>query len=235
MRKPLRIVLATLVAMMTLLAPQAGRAEGPHVVGLDPTGDWGENAGDTGESEVGNQLGQDLIEAAIDNPAEGKLVFIIKVAHLPEIGGAPEVSRYTWDLEVAEAFGSRAVQVELDGKFTNYSRGACDPTGGSCPPPRDPGMAPFLIRGDCEGESPKICIEKGITHATFDPSTGEIKIPVDVSVIAPTFACPLEIRPGVNLFGGSLSASPAAFVSSSAVNADIMGLDDDEINIATVC
>ena len=117
---------------------------------------------------------------------------------LPANGGVPEVSRYTWDLTVDGKF------VELDGKWSNYSRGACDPTSGQCPPPRDPGLQPFIVRGDCTTDSTTpssvtTCKELGIVQAIFDPASKTISVPVPLALIHAKAGS--KIAPGTNIFG----------------------------------
>ncbi|HVM28274.1 MAG TPA: hypothetical protein VM433_11485 [Mycobacteriales bacterium] len=182
-------------------------------VGTDDLGDWG-GGGDA--AAVGHALGQDLLSASIGMPDAGTVEFVIGVSFLPSPGGAPEVSRYVWDFEVDKRF------FELDGKFTNYSRGACDPTSGQCPPPRDPGLAPFLLRGDCVAGEGNVttCKELGRTAARFDPQSRTITVPVPTTLLG---AQPCSrITGGTNIFGGSVSASPAAFVSTSAAPLDTL-------------
>jgi len=190
--------------------------KGPVVVGTDPAGDWGA-AVETSLAPVGDALGQDLTEASITMADKSTINFVIGVNSLPAAGGAPEVSRYIWDLTVDGEF------VELDGKFTNYSRGACDPTGGKCPPPRDPGLQPFLVRGNCgvasdTGTAVTTCEEIGIVKATFDAAAKTITIPVPMELIKAKPGS--KIAGGANLFGGSISAAPAAFLTSSAMPLD---------------
>jgi hypothetical protein len=221
---PAAIAIAALIAG-ALVAP-AGVANakkkkakaGPVVVGTDPAGDWG-SATDPTIAPLGDVLGQDLVEARIEPGEQGILNFVIQMNSLPPSGGAPEVSRYVWDFMVGDEF------TELDGKFTNYSRGACDPTAGSCPPPRDPGLQPFLVRGNCTiandtGTTLTTCEEIGIIQASFDAAKGTITIPVPLELIG---AKPgTKITGGANIFGGSVSASPAAFVSSTAMPLDTL-------------
>jgi hypothetical protein len=131
----------------------------------------------------------------------------------------PEIARYTWDFNVDGKFR------ELDGKFTNYSRGACDPTAGSCPPPRDPGMQPFFLRGNCGvTETPAItftaCEELAAIQATFDAAAGTITIPVPMAALGAKTGS--KVEPAANIFGGSVSASPSAFVTSAAFPMDIL-------------
>jgi hypothetical protein len=183
-------------------------------VGEDASGDWGANVDPT-IAPIGDALGQDLVGAEISGDSK-TLNFIIKLNSLPPSGGVPEISRYTWDLNVDGKF------VELDGKFTNYSRGICDPTSGQCPPPRDPGMQPFFVRGNCAANEANvtICEEIGIVQASFDAAAGTITIPVPGKLIGAKKGS--KITPGTNLFGGSISATPAAFVSNTAGPLDFM-------------
>ncbi|HET7482828.1 MAG TPA: hypothetical protein VFK89_08205 [Actinomycetota bacterium] len=189
----------------------------PLVVGTDAAGDWGQ-AVDPTLAPVGDALGQDLTGASISGDAK-TLNFVISLNSLPPTGGVPEISRYTWDFNVGKLF------TELDGKFTNYSRGACDPTAGNCPPPRDPGLQPFSVRGDCgvasdTGTTVTTCKEIGLVQATFDAAAGTITIPVPAAMI---HAKPgSKITPAANLFGGSISAAPAAFFTSSAMPIDTL-------------
>ncbi len=208
---------AAALVVGALLAPaaQAGKkSKGPVVLGTDPAGDWGANA-DPNLGAVGDALGQDLVEAAIETVDKTTLNFVIKVNSLPATGGVPEVSRYTWDFAVdGEA-------VQLDGKFTNYSRGVCDPTSGACPPPRDPGQQPFFVRGECgvaEGTNVTLCKELGVVKATFDAAAGTITIPVPMELIGAKKGS--KVTGGTGIFGGTVEAMPAAFFTSGNFPAD---------------
>lgn len=182
-------------------------------VGTDPLGDWG-GGGDA--AAVGHTLGQDLLSASIGMSSAETVDFVMEVSFLPSAGGVPEASRYTWNFDVDKK------PFELDGKFTNYSRGACDPTSGQCPPPRDPGPAPFLLRGDCttnEGNV-TVCKELGRIEARFDPAKRTITVPVPAQLLG---AQPCtRITGGTGLFGGSISAAPSAFFTSSAMPNDTL-------------
>jgi hypothetical protein len=214
------LVLAALVAAAFAVPSVATAAKkkkkpGPVVVGIDEAGDWGA-AVDPNIGPAGDLLGQDLVEASIAMADKTTVNFVIKLASLPPTGGIPEVSRYTWDFHVDGEF------VELDGKFTNYSRGACDPTSGQCPPPRDPGMQPFMVRGDCAPNEANvtICQEIGIVTAAFDAAAATITIPVPLELLGAKLGS--KIQPGVNIFGGGISATPAVFVTSSAMPLDTL-------------
>lgn len=187
------------------------KASGPQVVGTDADGDWGDG---TIPAELGAAMGQDLVAAEISMADKETINFILKVAELPSSGGAPEISRYIWGLEVDGEY------VELDGKWSNYSRGACDPTSGQCPPPRDPGMQPFLVRANCaavEGQNVTTCEEVGVVKATFDTATGTITIPIPAAMINAKPGS--KIAPGSSTFtsgaGGNIIAVVSAFLSTS--------------------
>lgn len=204
-----------LAAAAPASAGKGKKASGPQVVGEDASGDWGAGV-DSGLSPLGDALGQDLTAASIAMNGTDKVDFIMTVNSLPPTGGAPEVSRYTWDMNVDGEF------LELDGKFTNYSRGVCDPTSGQCPPPRDPGMSPFFIRGNCEANEANvtICEELGIVEAAFDAAKKTITVTVPLEMMNAKPGS--KITPGANIFGGSISATPSAFFTSSAMPLDTM-------------
>ncbi len=216
-KKLLALVAAAVAAAMVLPmgAAQAAKKSGPVVVGTDDEGDWGDGS----NTAVGDALGQDLVSAAIGMADPKTVNFVIGLKSLPPIGGAPEVSRYTWD------FAVDGEHLELDGKFTNYSRGTCDPTAGSCPPPRDPGLQPFLLRGNCRVDATlpvnlTICDELAKIQGVFDPAEATITIPVSVEA--------LGAKPGSKItgiagtFGGTISAAPSAFVTSSNFPMDLL-------------
>lgn len=193
------------------------KAKGPVVLGTDATGDWNSTSASAPEAApVGSALGQDLVEAAMQVDGEN-LNFIIKVTELPPVGGTPEATRYTWD------FLLDGEEMELDGKFTNYTRGACDPTSGQCPPPRDPGAAPFFVRGKCETQdltatSFEFCQELASVEAIFDVANATITVPVPMADLGAKPGS--KITPGANIFGGSLSAAPSAWATYGAFPMD---------------
>jgi hypothetical protein len=202
-----------LAAAAPASAGKGKKASGPQVVGTDDAGDWG---ADPTIAPIGDALGQDLTGASVAMNGKDKVDFIITVNNLPAAGGAPEISRYTWDMNIDGEF------LELDGKFTNYSRGVCDPSSGQCPPPRDPGMQPFFVRGNCAANEANvtICEELGIVKAAFDSAKKTITITVPLELMGAKPGS--KITPGTNLFGGSISATPAAFFSSTAAPLDTM-------------
>ncbi len=190
---------AALVAGALIGGPASAAAKkGPVVVGTDAADDWGSNV-DAQLAPIGNQLGQELVEAAIERVDATTLNFIIKVNSLPPSGGVPEFTRYVWTMTVDGTL------LQLDGKFTNYSRGACDPTAGTCPPPRDPGRAPFMVRGNCtdNGGAAVTCEEIGLVNGAFDAGSGTITVPVTLELLGakPGSKIAHGIQPGSNFAG----------------------------------
>ncbi|HVM34766.1 MAG TPA: hypothetical protein VM784_05420 [Actinomycetota bacterium] len=222
------VTAAALLAAPVLPAAGApGAPGGPKTVGTDDEGDWGANTALAGTpaQAAGGPTGQDLVEAQIGMADAKTINFVIKVASLPPIGGVPEGVRYVWSVDVGGEF------VELDGKFTNYSRGACDPTSGQCPPPRNPGMQPFLVRGNCRADpnasNVTLCDELGIVQAEFSTGDGTITIPVPLELVG---AKPgTKIAPATSQFtsliGGSLVSVPSAFLSLTGFPADALIVD----------
>ena len=220
------LVLSGLLAGCLMAAPASAgkgkKASGPQVVGEDAAGDWGSNsAAGADAAPIGDALGQDLVGASIAMNGTDKVDFIIKLNSLPPTGGAPEISRYTWDFNVDGEFR------ELDGKFTNYSRGTCDPTAGTCPPPRDPGLYPFSVRGNC-GVTPvgtvelTTCEELAIAPGAFDAATGTITVTVPLEAIGAKPGS--KINPDVNIFGGTISAAPSAWVTNGTMPMDTLAV-----------
>ncbi|HYP23334.1 MAG TPA: hypothetical protein VEV43_07165 [Actinomycetota bacterium] len=223
MRKHMRV--AAVVAGAALLvgatiggsAQAAKKKKGPVVVGTDAADDWGSNV-DATIAPVGNQLGQELVEASIEKVDAATLSFNIKVAGLPPSGGVPELTRYVWTMTVDGTL------LQLDGKFTNYSRGACDPTAGTCPPPRDPGQAPFMVRGNCtdNGGTAVTCEEIGLVNGTFDAASGTITIPVPLELLGakPGSVIAHGMQAGSNFAG--VWAIPSAWASQGQMPLDEM-------------
>lgn len=212
------LLLGALVAGLTsgsaIAAKKKKTKAGPMVVGTDDAGDWGANADPT-VAPLGEQLGQDLVEATIAPGEEKGIVnFIIKVTALPANGGVPEASRYNWDIIVdGDAY-------QLTGAWTEYIRGVCNPLHtGACPPPQDPGQQPFMIRtGPCTVGSD--CFLEGIVQATFDPAEGTITVPVPLDLIGAKPGS--KIAPGTSTMGGTVYAAPAAMVSNASLPNDTM-------------
>ncbi|HEX2057134.1 MAG TPA: hypothetical protein VHI71_02090 [Actinomycetota bacterium] len=198
-------------------AADAKPAKGPVVVGTDAADDWGSNV-DKQLAPAGNQLGQELVEAAIEKADATTLNFIVKVAGLPPSGGVPEFTRYVWTMTVDGTL------LQLDGKFTNYSRGTCDPTAGTCPPPRDPGSAPFMVRGNCtdNGGAAVTCEEIGLVNGTFDAGAGTITIPVPLELLGAKAGSTIAhgVQPGSNFAG--VWAIPSAWASQGNMPLDEM-------------
>jgi hypothetical protein len=212
-RKLVALALTAAVAAAFAVTPvQAAKVKKPVVVGTDPAGDF-DVQGEPTLAPVGDQLGADLVKASIGMADAKTINFIITVNALQTV---PEVIRYIWGISVDGEY------VELDGKFTNYSRGACDPTSGQCPPPRDPGMQPFLVRANCEvldaGASPTTtCEEVGIVQAVFDTTANTITIPVPAAMI--NAKARSKITAGMSDFssqaGGNVLVIASAILSQS--------------------
>jgi hypothetical protein len=215
MKKQSRALVALLL-VGTLAAPAGiasakGKKAGPVVVGTDDAADWGASVDPT-IAPVGSALGQELIEASIAMADAKTVNFVIKVTGLPPTGGIPEFARYSWDFTVnGEAFG-------MSGNFTDYGRGICYPAHtNSCPPPKDPGSAPFFIRqGPCTigtggfGE----CNLVATAHGVFDAAAGTITIPVPLEAIKAKPGS--KIGPGANaVFGATIYSSPSAITANA--------------------
>lgn len=208
---------ALLAGALAAGAADAKPKKGPVVVGTDAADDWGSNV-DKQLAPIGNQLGQELVEASIEKADATTLNFIIKVAGLPPSGGVPEFTRYVWTMTVDGTL------LQLDGKFTNYSRGTCDPTAGTCPPPRDPGQAPFMVRGNCtdNGGAAVTCEEIGLVKGTFDAGAGTITVPVPLELLGAKAGSTIAhgVQPGSNFAG--VWAIPSAWASQGNMPLDEM-------------
>ncbi|MDQ3645821.1 MAG: hypothetical protein M3345_02665 [Actinomycetota bacterium] len=221
-----RFLLAALVACLigALVAPpgtavaKGKKKSGPVVVGKDEAGDWGVDGptADNSLNDLGDALGQDLVEASIAMADKATVNFVIKVNSLPPSGGVPEFSRYNWDFLIdGEAF-------QLTGGFTEYLRGVCYPlTSNTCPPPRDPGSTPFFIRqGACVVAAPPDCTEVGLVHAAFDAGAGTITIPVPLEAIGGKPGS--KITAGASSMGAPVYAAPAALISQANLPKDLL-------------
>jgi hypothetical protein len=219
MKKLFSLALVGLLAGAMFAPAGAAKIKKPLVVGTDVAGDFNVQDDPT-FAPAGDQVGADLVKASIGMADAETINFIIGLNKLQTV---PEVMRYTWGLTVDGEYA------ELDGKFTNYSRGACDPTSGQCPPPRDPGQQPFIVRGNCttldNPASPTTtCQELGIVKAVFDAEANTITIPVPAALIN---AKPgTKIAAGTSDFssqaGGNVMAIAAAFLSRSDFPRDTM-------------
>ena len=209
------VLLAAVLAASATTAQAGGKAPKPTSVGKDAAGDWGANQ-DATLSPIGEAMGMDLLEASIAKADAQTLNFIIKVSSLPPNGGVPELARYVWTMTVDGEL------IQLDGKWTNYSRGACDPTAGTCPPPRDPGTGSFLVRGNCSdnGGTAVTCEELGAVQGTFDTATATITIPVPLELLGAKVGSKITggTQPGSGFSG--IWAIPSAFVSQASMPLD---------------
>lgn len=218
-RKFIAVLGAAALATSMFAGSATAQAKKPLTLGTDPAGDWGANT-DPNIGPIGDVMGQDLTGASMSTDGKN-LNFVITLNSLPPSGGMPEFTRYTWNFTVNNK------PLELDGKFTNYSRGTCDPTSGQCPPPRDPGMQPFLVRGNCATDNTlpvtlTFCEELAKVQAQFDASNGTITIPVPLANISAKKGS--KIGPGTNIFGGTVSAAPSAFLTSGNFPMDTLSV-----------
>lgn len=183
---------------------------------LEHGGDWG-GGGDLGTA--GSAAGQDFTAAYLEY-RDDTFFFVLELTELPPVGGTPEATRYGW------SFRYNDLELELDGKFTNFSRGTCDPTAGSCPPPRYAGLYTFLLRGNCYTDSSlpmslTLCEEFARIPAQFDTAASTITIPIPANVLAPegVKACD-EIVGMASFIGDSIWAAPSAFITNTLMPFD---------------
>lgn len=247
-----RVILAgAFTALTALVIPTAAHADA-ILVGEDVAGDWDSSTASTPEAApLGSPLGQDLIGASIE-VTEDTAIFGIQLTELLPIGGTPELTRYSWNLDL-KAGDTVLSSLDLDGKFTNVSRGTCDPTAGTCPPPRDPNTslaAPFFLRGNCTttdalpppsptpGTRLTLCEEFAVVTATFDVATASISIPIPLSALTEAAEqCSFEIAPGINNLQEAdafLSAAPSAFLTYGAFPMDFLGPIYGDDGVVTV-
>jgi hypothetical protein len=210
-------LLAALLVVPSNMATAKKKA-GPVVVGTDPAGDFHGLDGDPQFAPLGDPLGADLTKATISMADSKTINFVLTLNQLQTV---PEVVRYIWGVNVDGEYA------EFDGKFTNYTRGACDPTSGACPPPRDPGQQPFMVRANCADAGTgnlTVCEETGIVQAAFDTAAGTITIPVPMDLINAKPGS--KITQGTSSFssqaGGNILAILSAFVSQSNWPGDSM-------------
>ena len=209
------LVAATLVAPAGAAAGKKKARSGPLVIGEDAAGDWGGNV-DATIAPAGDALGMDLVSASLEMADAETVNFIIGLNSLPSNGGVPELVRYTWNFQVDdEAF-------QMSGGYTEYIRGVCNPTTpNSCPPPRDPGSAPFFLRqGACLVGPDPDCHEAALLNATFDPAAGTITVPVPLEALKAKNGS--KIIPGATNFGGMIYAAPGVFATHAALPHDTL-------------
>lgn len=209
------LLAATLAAPAGLAAKKKKAKSGPLEIGTDPVGDWGANV-DPSIGPLGDAMGMDLVNATLEMADAETVNFIIGLNSLPPSGGIPETVRYTWNFQVDdEAF-------QLSGGFTEYVRGVCNPTTpNSCPPPRNPGQAPFFLRqGTCLVGADPDCEEAALINATFDTASATITIPVPLEALKGKNGS--KILPGATNFGGTIYAVNGAFATLSSLPYDTL-------------
>jgi len=240
-RLGLMLVLMLTVALMVPAGVGAEEAEVDdprfptewHVVADGAEGDFG---GDPEVAKVGHELGADLTEARIRMPDADHVEFQIQTTNLPANGGVPEFIRYTWDLLVDTGEGPKEAQI--DGKWSNYSRGVCDPTAGCDPTavggedgPKDPGQRPFFFRGDLEVTPIGVINFNAMrNYATipgdFNVADGTITVTVPTEAISKLQGVEwgpcAKILPGAGLRGGVVESSLAAWLTSAAFPSDVL-------------
>jgi hypothetical protein len=213
------LLASVLVTSGTAAAQKGKKKSGPQVVGKDPADDWGCNQ-DCELQPIGDGMGQELVKAEIALVDKKTLNFIITVNSLPPNGGMPEFTRYVWQMMVDGEF------VELDGKWSNYSRGVCDPTSGQCPPPRDPGMQPFFVRGNCEVLGNVLaCEELGVVQAEFDTAAATITIPVPLKMLGAKKGSKIVGAAQSDTGFSGITAIPSVFYSQTSMPFDMLALD----------
>lgn len=223
MRFKTAAAVAVLALAVSVFAPSPGVAapkpKPPTPVGTDDAGDWGCNH-NCALAPLGTELGQDLTQASLGMADKKTLTFVIGVDSLPGPGGVPEASRYTWEFMVD------GTAIQMSGAFTEYARGICNPVYNPmiCPPPRDPGQAPFFFRvGGCLVGGP--CEEIAIANGKFDAAAGTITVPVPLADLGAKPGS--KIEPGISSsYGATVIASPAAFISSPNSPYDTMMVTD---------
>jgi hypothetical protein len=242
-RTPLLLALSALL-VLGLLGPVAAEGDGDAPYYPTPWVEVGRDTGvntfggDAETGALGNALGADLKNGSIRMLDADTIEFRIDTHNLPATGGTPEAVRYTWDFQVPDTAGVPQA-AQIDGKWSNYSRGSCDPTSGQCNPPgklpRNPGMQPFLFRanqqasclgttatGSCTGLNFTAYDELGqVIQADFDAAAATITVAVPVALFndikgVEGFGHCSSISPRAGLFGGMIEAMPAAFISSTA-------------------
>jgi hypothetical protein len=192
----------------------AAKKSKPVVMGTDPDDDWGANA-DPNIAPAGDALGMELVEASIGMADTKTVNFVIKVKSLPPSGGIPEFVRYLWVVTVDGEL------LQIDGKFTNYSRGACDPTAGTCPPPRDPGSAPFSVRGNCVNQTAAVtCEERGLVNGTFDTAAATITVPVTLEMLGAKAGSVIAHGTQADSGFSGVLTIPSAWASQSSMPSD---------------
>jgi hypothetical protein len=150
--------------------------------------------------------------------AEGEPATSVEALDVTEpliAGGTPEATGYGW------SFAYNGDEYELARKFTNYSRGACAPTAGSCPPARGPGVGYLSLRGNCttstHGANLTLCEELGGVNDIFDPEDGTISILLGAEMVSVDGVAACDtISSSPSFIGQSVWAASSVFVTSSA-------------------
>jgi hypothetical protein len=212
------LLASVLVTSGTAAAQKKGKKKsGPKVVGTDPADDWGCNQ-DCELQPIGDAMGQELVKAEIGLADKKTLNFIITVNSLPPTGGMPEFTRYVWQMLVDDEF------VELDGKWSNYSRGICDPTSGQCPPPRDPGCSRSSCAATARSSGASSRARSSAWSAEFDPGAATITIPVPLEMLGAKKGSRIVGAQQSDTGFSGITAIPSAFYSQTTMPYDMLAL-----------
>jgi hypothetical protein len=199
-----------------------------QVVGTDADNDWGANV-DPRLAPVGDELGQELVEAHLRMPDAETVNFVIRVKSLPaNDAGVPEFTRYGWDFSVDGR------PMLISGGFTEVLRTFCYPLHSQprCPPsfgdPQQSLEHPFFVHeGACTVGTGGVsdCRVKAVVSATFEhrslhAGTGMITVPIPLEAIGAKPGS--KIGPAEGALGGTIYASPAVIVASGNFPNDTM-------------
>lgn len=220
---------ATWVAPGRGALAQEGMEWRARVVGTDVDNDWGANV-DPGLAPVGDELGQELVEAHLGMSSDGKTVnFVIRLKTLPaNDAGVPEFTRYGWDFTVD------GKPMGITGGYTEVLRTFCYPLHSEpqCPPnvgdPQRSLERPFFVRegactvgaggvGDCRV---KAIVSAIFEHRSLHAGTGMITVPVPLEVIGAKPGS--KIKPAAGFLGETIYASPAVVIAPGNFPHDTM-------------
>lgn len=209
---------------------QKGPKSAPKLVGTDADNDWGANV-DSNLAPVGDELGQELIEAHLMMGDPETVYFVIMVKNLPvSNAGVPEFTRYGWDFTVD------GKPMLISGGFTEVVRTFCYPlhTEPQCPPnvgdPQQSIERPFFVReGECTVGAGGVsdCRVRGVVSAIFEQQSlhtakGMVTVPIPLEILGAKPGS--KIGPATGFLGGTIYASPAAVVVNGNFPHDTMAV-----------
>ncbi len=230
--KPHKLLALSLVASLAVMWVAPGRSAlaqkwKGQVVGTDAANDWGANV-DPSLAPVGDELGQELVEAHLRMADAETVNFAIRLKSLPaNDAGIPEVTRYGWDFTVD------GKHMLISGGFTDVLRTFCYPLHSpQCPPnfgnPERSLERPFFVyEGACTLGTGGVsdCRVKAVVSATFEhrslhAGTGMITVPVPLEAIGAKPGS--KIEPAEGALGETIYAAPAVIVASGSCPHDTM-------------